>query len=273
MGVRGSSPLGPTRTKIAAIAVVFVLCDTPSDMKAPTVLAETKEYLVLDKPAGLAVHSRPGQTEPTLVDWLLTHYTEVKGVGEDPVRPGIVHRLDKGTSGVILVARTQAAYDFFKQQFIKRSVEKEYLALVWQVPKEQSGIIDAPLTRSKKGGFRWRVARGLDKNQRPAMTRWQVEKNLVRPASGEASWTLLRLFPKTGRTHQLRVHCASIGHPIAGDPVYAFKNQPTPPGLKRIFLHAAALTVELSDGKKRKFEAKLPQELDGALDSLGQNYK
>jgi len=96
---------------------------------------------------------------------------------------------------------------------------------------------------------------------------------LVRPASGEASWTLLRLFPKTGRTHQLRVHCASIGHPIAGDPVYAFKNQPTPPGLKRIFLHAAALTVELSDGKKRKFEAKLPQELDGALDSLGQNYK
>jgi len=257
----------------------LVLCDTQFNMTMPTVLAETKEYLILDKPAGLAVHPVPerssvrGKFDFTLTDWLLVNYPEVKGVGEDPVRPGIVHRLDKGTSGVILVARTQAAYDFFKQQFIKRSVEKEYLALVWQVPKEQSGIIDAPLTRSKKGGFRWRVARGLDKNQRPAMTRWQVEKNLVRPASGEASWTLLRLFPKTGRTHQLRVHCASIGHPIAGDPVYAFKNQPTPPGLKRIFLHAAALTVELSDGKKRKFEAKLPQELDGALDSLGQNYK
>lgn len=225
------------------------------------IIAKTKEYLVLDKPAGLAVQGVPGRTEGTLVDWLLKNYPEVGQVGEDAARPGLVHRLDKGTSGVILVARTAQSYNFFKRQFIERHVVKEYNALVWGCPKSELGTIDAPLTRSRRGGFRWRVARAADHNGRPALTEWRLVKSFDQ-------WALLRLWPKTGRTHQIRVHLAHIGHPVAGDPVYAFKNQILPPGLERMFLHAGALTLKLPDGPRHKFEAPLPPALTRVLESI-----
>lgn len=230
------------------------------------IIKETQDFLALNKPAGVAVCRSPklaGQGEPTVTGWLLQNYPEVQGVGESQERPGIVHRLDKGTSGVLVVARNQAAYEFLKAQFVARAVVKEYLALVWTASAkgfgESRGVIEVPLTRSKRGGFRWRVAKPHDKNQRPAITEWQVEKR-------SKDWTLLRLWPKTGRTHQLRVHLAHIGYPIAGDPVYAFKNQPVPAGLKRIFLHAAALRLVLpGESKPRRFEAPLPGELNSVL--------
>lgn len=216
---------------------------------------------MINKPAGLTVHPVQSKNEPTLVDWLLMHYPELKGVGDYADRPGIVHRLDKGTSGILMVARNQNAFQFLKAQFQERSIEKEYLALVWHVPKNESGIITAPLARSRRGGFRMRLATGGDKNQRPAETRWQVERQFK-------DWTLLRVFPKTGRTHQIRVHLASVGHPIAGDPKYHFKRQPTPPGLERIFLHAAALTITLPNGPRTRFEALLPKELQVVISAL-----
>lgn len=243
-----------------------------------------QDFLALNKPAGLAVYRPPkeaGASESTVVDWLLKHYPEVRGVGarsEQSLsgytenRPGIVHRLDRGTSGVLVVARNQAAYEFLKRQFMERTVQKEYLALVWGALKEDGGVINAPLARSRRGGFRWRVAKPSDQNQREAQTEWQVDPAFAK-SFGEARhnppWTLLRLWPKTGRAHQLRVHLAHIGHPIAGDPVYAFKNQPKIDGLTRIFLHAAGLTLALpGEDQPRRLEAPLPEELKGVLTML-----
>ena len=207
-----------------------------------------------NKPAGLLVH--PIKSHPsgdTLVDRLLKKYPEIKTVGDDPAqRPGIVHRLDKETSGVIIVARNQKSFDYLKQQFQSRQIKKTYLALVWGKVELKSGVIEKPL--GLKSGSLKRTTRVEDaKMIKEAKTVYRVKKYI-------GPYTLLEVEPLTGRTHQIRVHLASIHHPVVGDRLYS--QRPLPLGLKRMFLHAASLELTLPNGSRNKFSAELPPDLD-----------
>lgn len=226
-----------------------------ADVPTPTVLFENDTVLVIDKPAGLTVHPGIGTHAPTLVDWLRGRVPSIVDVGDDPtVRPGIVHRLDRDVSGTMVIAKTQASFTHLKQQFKDRTVEKEYLALVHGIPRSASGTIKLRIDRSKRMHGKM-ATRPADGEGRDAVTHWTVEKKVKNNA-------LLRVTIETGRTHQIRVHLKSIGHPIVGDTVYTTKqfrhrNEP----LGRLFLHAAKLTFTDLDGTKRSFEAPLPEQL------------
>lgn len=224
----------------------------------PEVAYEDKNLLVLNKPAGLLVHGTAKSSEPTLADWLLKNYPEVAGVGDDKkTRPGIVHRLDKETSGVIVIARNQPTFEYLKKQFQEHEIKKTYLALVWGKVAQKSGRIEKPIgiaTGSVKRTTRIERAKMV----KEAITSYKVIK-FIRSKAGE--FTLLEVEPKTGRTHQIRVHLASIGHPIVGDAIYG-KNRPMPAGLKRQFLHADSIEFTLPNNSRLKVSADLPPELD-----------
>ena len=186
---------------------------------------EDEHLLVVDKPAGLVVHPAPGHSSGTLVHGLLAH--DVEG-GDEPERPGIVHRLDRDTSGLLVVARSPEAHRRLQEMVKAREVTREYLALVVGRPRSQRGMIEAPIGRDRHDGQR----HSLDTDMpRDAVTHFEVEELLPRHA-------LLRVTLETGRTHQIRVHLAAIDLPVAGDPVYG---RPGELGLERQFLHAARL--------------------------------
>ena len=223
---------------------------------------------MINKPAGLVVHG----DSPSVVDWLLEHYPEVKKVGDNPAeRPGIVHRLDKDTSGVLLVCRTQRAFVYFKKQFQEHKIKKTYLALVYGVPKERRGEINKPLGL-KPNTTRRTVHTAHAKMVKPALTRYRVRQIFGRLPS---KYSLLEVEPLTGRTHQIRVHLASIGHPVVGDPLYTPKSKSKEVGLPyigRMFLHAESLEFTPpaggADGRRLKIAADLPVELQALLSSL-----
>lgn len=218
-----------------------------------TVLYEDEELLVVDKPAGLAVHPAPGHPRGTLAHALLAHRPQLARVGE-ALRPGIVHRLDRDTSGVMVVAKTEEARVELMRQLAERSVRKTYLALVRGVPQSPEGVIEAPIGRDPRHRQRMAVVEG----GKEARTRYQVRERFAGAA-------LLEVHPETGRTHQVRVHLAAIGHPVVGDPVYGRRSELVP----RQFLHAARLRLRLpSTGEEREFEAPLPPELEAALARL-----
>ena len=229
------------------------------------ILYEDAHVVAVDKPAGLIVHSDGRTEEPSVAEWVLERYPATKDVGEPWTspqgefvpRPGIVHRLDRGTSGVLLVAKTQEAHALLKQQFQDRSTEKVYRAFVYGHPKEDAGIIEAEIVRIRSIPPRWGVARaGERKKERTAITAWKV---LERGEDAEASEkvTYLEARPKTGRTHQIRVHLNSINHPVICDPLYA-KGRPHLLRFSRLALHALSLTITLSSGERRTIEAPLP---------------
>lgn len=249
-----------------------------------SVIYQDQDFLVLNKPAGVSVHPvrRKAPEAPavaprarrtsngvrgagvkgeTITDWLIEKYPEVKTVGDVPEeRPGIVHRLDRDTSGVMIVARNQDTFENLKQLFKERKVSKKYLALVSGAPKKKSGVIDEPIGRSAGNPTRRGVglrARGA----RAALTRYNLLERL-------GVFSLLECEPKTGRTHQLRVHLASIGCPVAGDKVYGKRDAAIPPGLKRQFLHAFSVEFSYPEGRRWHFEAALPEDLDAVLKSL-----
>jgi 23S rRNA pseudouridine1911/1915/1917 synthase len=214
------------------------------------VVHEDADVIVVDKPAGLIVHPGAGHPDGTLVNGLLERFPELAEVG-DPHRPGIVHRLDGNTSGLLAVARTPAAYDALVDALAARTVERGYLALVWGVPDAASGLIDAPIGRSIRRPTRMAVRDG----GRQARTRYAVERTFTDP---EVS--LLRCSLETGRTHQIRVHLAAIQHPVVGDPAYGGIRA----GLEiaRPFLHAATLGfVHPVTGEPQRFASELPPEL------------
>lgn len=244
----------------------------------PQIIYEDKDFLAVNKPAGLLVHKvtsgkRQETSEPTLVDWILKNYPEIKGVGDpvklpngnygasDPARPGIVHRLDKETSGVMLVAKDQKTFEYLKDLFKEHKIKKIYLALVWGEPKDRHGIIDKPL--GIKSGTIKRTIHS-DKMAKEAVTEYRVLKHIEFPresaSSPRQSATLLEVFPKTGRTHQIRVHLASIGHPVVGDTLYGSKTANLKPQTSRLMLHALALEFTAPDGRRMKLEADLPKE-------------
>lgn len=234
----------------------------------PNVLYEDDSMLVIDKPAGLMVHSDGKSTDPTLIDWLLKKYPSIEDVGE-PMRlqsgvvlhrPGIVHRLDRETSGVMVVAKTAEAFDFLKRQFQDRSIEKTYLAFLYDSLPEKRGVIDRPIGRSRGDFRKWSAQRGARGMMRDAETHYKVLREGEGCSYVEAS-------PKTGRTHQLRVHFKAIHHPVLCDKVYA-PGKPCLLGFERLALHARTLSFQLLEGKRAAFEAPLPADFERALERL-----
>lgn len=221
------------------------------------VLYEDENVIVLNKPAGLVVHPGAGHDKNTLVNALIYHWPEIAQVGE-PKRPGIVHRLDKETSGVMIVARRQAAYEWLVRQFKSRKVQKSYLALLDGTPPTPTGRIETRIGRDEK--IRQRMAVTYGEKGRKAVTEYFTRKNF-------ANHTLVEADLLTGRTHQIRVHMAFIGCPVVGDRVYG-RRKPSL-DLERFFLHASGLSIRLlGEKEERRFEAPLPQDLQHVLEQL-----
>ena len=217
--------------------------------------------VVVDKPAGMVVHPGAGNASGTLVHGLLALFPDLaRSPPGDPDRPGVVHRLDKGTSGLIVVARTEEAYASLVQQMTARTVERRYLALVWGTVESSEGVVDAPVGRSSRDPTRMAVAAG----GRPARTRYTVAGRYTTPAP----LTLLECSLETGRTHQVRVHLAAIAHPVVGDTRYG-KSRPVL-ALARPFLHAHSLAFDHpGTGARTSFSSPLPPELEAVLGGLG----
>jgi 23S rRNA pseudouridine1911/1915/1917 synthase len=236
----------------------------------PEILFEDEDVLVINKPEGLIVHSDGRTVEPSVVDWVSIHYPEMKNVGEPWTspqgeiipRPGIVHRLDRTTSGVMILAKNTKAHSFLKEQFQKRTIEKEYHAYVYGHPKTDSGVIEAEIGRTRTDPPRWSAQFGKKGNLRAAITEWKVVRRGADKETREKV-SLLSVMPKTGRTHQIRVHLKAINHAIIGDPLYA-PNQPQLLGFKRTALHAKRLTVLLPSGVQKTFVAEPPMDFQDA---------
>lgn len=217
-------------------------------------IKETADYLIINKPAGLVVHPAAGVTEPTLIEGLIARYPEIAQIGDDPLRPGIVHRLDREVSGLLVVARNQTMYENLKKQFQSRTIEKEYTGLVIGRVSQPSGTIDFPLARSKRSHGKIAARAKASSDTREAVTHYEVTEYFQQT-------TLLKLKIETGRTHQIRAHLAALGFPLVGDTLYrpakvAFKASPG-----RIFLHASSLSFFDLENNKQNFTCPLPAEL------------
>jgi 23S rRNA pseudouridine1911/1915/1917 synthase len=234
----------PEKAEIAAEAI-------PLD-----VVYEDGDILVVNKPAGMVVHPAYGHHSGTLVNAVLAHAPDLAGVGGE-LRPGIVHRLDKDTSGLIVVAKSDVALRNLQEQFKGREVKKVYLALVEGHLAPPTGLIDAPIGRDPRARKKMAV---VSRGGRAAQTEYRVLETYD-------EHTLVEAHPLTGRTHQIRIHLAFIGRPIVGDPVYGFRKQRLK--VPRLFLHAARLGFRLpGSGEWREFEAPLPEDLEQVLERL-----
>ncbi len=254
-------------------------------MDLPKVVYEDGDLLVINKPAGLLVHRTRifndqfsnFQKEETLVNWLLENYPEVKGVGDPStnsgqvdLRPGIVHRLDRDTSGVMVVAKNQATFEYLKSLFQERKIIKKYIALVYGLIEKREGIIDQPI--GIKSGTIKRTTFS-SKMEKKAITEYKMMAGYrlqVKGFSNKKSFqdfSSLNVFPKTGRTHQIRVHLALIGHPVVGDKIYAkTKIGIFNPG--RLMLHAESLEFTKINGERIKVEAEEPEDFKRVIKSL-----
>lgn len=225
------------------------------------IVYEDEHIVVVDKPAGMVVHPGIGQEQGTLVAGLLARYPELVELQDDPLaqgRMGIVHRLDKETSGLLVTARNLDALQNLMQQFQERTVEKIYLALLERPPKTLTGVIDAPIGRDLKQ----RKRMGVRNDGKPAVTEFEVIDSNFRDGR-----TLVKIHLMTGRTHQIRVHMAFIGCPVVGDTVYGFRKQRT--SLKRNFLHATELAFDHpTTGERLHFTSKLPRGLRNVMEKL-----
>lgn len=239
----------------------------------PEIIYENGDYLVINKPAGLVVHADGKTVERTLVDWIQENYPDIQGVGEPMVisnkgvettidRPGIVHRLDRETSGLMIIAKTQDSFEFFKSAFKNRDIDKTYHAIVWGHVKEDDGTIDAPIARSKSDFRKWSAQRGARGLQRPAITDYKV---LARFAEAGDKFTLVEVSPQTGRTHQIRVHMKYFNHPIICDSLYG-EGKPAVLGFARTALHSRKISFTDPRGDEKTFEAPYP---DDFLEVLG----
>lgn len=240
-------------------------------MEIPIVY-EDKNLLVINKPAGLIVHPKNAtDTQESVVSWLTKEYPGIENVGEpfiasgtESLRAGIVHRLDKDTSGLLVIAKNNDSFYYLKSLFQTRKIQKHYYALVYGRPKEGHGVIDAPMGRvGLKRTIKLDGKKLIDGKN--AITEWSIIKHYPLLANG---YSLLDVAPKTGRTHQIRVHLQSIGCPIAGDPIYGPKGWQKPAGLTRLFLHAYKLEFTTQEGKSLVIEAELPEDLQKVLSML-----
>ena len=227
------------------------------------VLYNQNGLLIIDKPAGLVVHPGAGFKGESLASALLFHFKDIKVVGEDH-RPGIVHRLDKDTSGVILVAKTPEMYEYLKDAFAQRRVKKEYLALVWGKMEKPAGSIALPIGKSRQDFRKMTTKNPVE--EKAALTEYRVLEELRDPKTLDF-YSIIRVILHTGRTHQIRVHLASLGHPLIGDELYGGKKTRTE-ALGRQFLHAKKIGVKLPDETWVEAESDLPPDLKSFLKSL-----
>ena len=238
---------------------------TPLDLIAQEILLdvlyEDEHLIVINKPAGLVVHPAAGHADGTLVNALLAHCTELSGINGTQ-RPGIVHRLDKDTSGVIVVAKSDRAHQDLQAQIQAKTAQREYLAIVRGVPKSDSGVIDAPIARHKSDRKKMAVV----DDGRKAITHWQIMERL-------GHYTLVKFDLETGRTHQIRVHSAHMGWAIAGDPVYGHPNKEISQYIIGQALHAWRLTfTHPVSGELIQNIAPLPEGFEKLLISLRHSY-
>lgn len=242
--------------------------------KAPTlkpekiplnIIFEDKNYAIIDKPAGLVVHPGSGNKEHTLVHALIHHFGKNLSTS-DPDRPGIVHRLDKDTSGLLIVAKNNQAHRFFTKQFEEKTIQKTYLALIDGRLNPTKGSIEAPLNRSRQS--RQKISISTSKGSRYALTHYEIEKYFSSPIP----CSLARVKIETGRTHQIRVHFESIGFPVLGDATYGHHKKNAileELGLKRQFLHATELEfISPTTQKNVKYKSPIPKELAGFIKNL-----
>lgn len=223
------------------------------------VVAEDDEFIVVDKPAGLVVHPGAGHKGSTMVHGLLARYPELAEVGE-PLRPGLVHRLDRGTSGLLVVARTPDAYETLVHQLSSRTVTRVYTAMVWRHPEHRQGVVDAPIGRSRRDPLRMTVA----VDGRASRTHYRVDREFTEPVVT----SLITCELETGRTHQIRVHMASIGHAVLGDDLYGGTRHSFE--MHRPFLHARELAfLHPATGELVTFDSPLPADLQAVLDRFG----
>ncbi|MFZ4648699.1 MAG: RluA family pseudouridine synthase [Patescibacteria group bacterium] len=239
-------------------------------------IEENKDWLVIEKPAGLTVHAGAGIKEKTLIDFLLEDYPEIASAGDDPKRPGIVQRLDKEVSGLMVVARTTKGFEFLKTQFKERRVKKEYTALAFGVIEVDHEILDFPIKRSSKGykmAALPRISEEKMANKKPTNREVGLREALDGAKDAWTEFTVLKRFTgstlvkvriKTGRTHQIRVHFYAFNHPLIGDKLYSnkkskAKNQKI--ALNRVFLFADHLIFKGLDGEKHEFSLPMPNDL------------
>jgi 23S rRNA pseudouridine1911/1915/1917 synthase len=227
-----------------------------SSSEVPRVVAENEWLVVFDKPAGLISH-RDGRTmEPSVAEWLGEAYPHMQGVGGSWVSPqgeavplnGLLHRLDRTTSGIMLAAKNESSFMFFKNEFKERRVQKRYIAIVEGVLPQNEGRVVAEIARSSEKPKRWYARPCAETDPRAAITEWRVLERI-------GSETIVEVFPKTGRTHQIRVHFSSIGHPLLGDALYggSIEKRHTPA------LHAASISLVMPQGTKETYEAEPPE--------------
>ncbi len=235
------------------------------------ILYEDGEVVAVNKPAGLVVHSDGKTKEPSLVDWVLEKYPEIKDVGEPGrnasgetvLRPGIVHRLDRETSGVMLIAKTKESFELLKKQFQNHEVKKTYHAFVVGEMKTEKGTIDRPIGRSSKDFRMWSAQRGARGEMREAITDYKV---LLRGLG----YSFVEVNPRTGRTHQIRVHFKAISYPLVSDSLYAPKHENTL-GFNRQALHSYKIVFVDTLGALREVTAPYPDDFTHALGLL-QNH-
>jgi len=237
---------------------------TTQPLPSIPIITETDDYLIINKPIGVQVHEAPGaEPAPLLSAWILEHYPALNGVGDTPERPGIVHRLDREASGLMVIAKNQKMFDALKEQFKAHTVVKEYQALVHGVLIKDEGTIDFAIGRSDEGRM---AARPMNQGVTPgkgALTSFEVVQRFQ-------NHTLVRVMPKTGRTHQIRVHFFALDHPLVGDSVYRYKgtigkNQPKP---TRLMLHATKLCFDDTNGTRVCYTAQPPAEFKQFIKAL-----
>jgi 23S rRNA pseudouridine1911/1915/1917 synthase len=222
------------------------------------IVHEDADVIVVNKPAGLVVHPGAGNKSGTMVNHLLAQFPEIASVGE-PTRPGIVHRLDAGTTGLLVVARSELAYHSLVDQLAARTVSRVYAAVVWGIPTSLNGVIDAPIGRDHRDPTRMAVV----VDGRPSRTHYAVTKSFHAPKD----ISLLECRLETGRTHQIRVHLASIGHPVVGDANYGGVRVAV--HASRPMLHARELEFDHPrSGERQRFQVPLPTDFAGLLASL-----
>lgn len=233
------------------------------------IISQTKDYALINKPAGLIVHPDGKTNEPTLCDFLVEKFPEIENVGE-PLqlkdgtlikRPGIVHRLDRDTSGIMLVALHENAFQYYKKQFQDRAIRKTYHAFVYENIKEDSGVINEPIGRSRHDFRQWQAGTKARGEMREAITEFKVLGHAT-----DKSFTFIEAKPKTGRTHQIRVHFKYIFHPLVADSLYA-PDRSNNLGFTRLALHSRELEFVDMNGKIVKGEAVYPDDFQDALNS------
>jgi len=246
------------KVTIEPVEPIKISLNPDSSIKLDIVF-EDQDFLIINKPAGMVVHPSQSNPEHTLVNGILVHNPSIALVGDNALRPGIVHRLDKEVSGLIAVAKNQLSFLHLKEQFLKRTINKKYLALVYGKLNQAEGKIDLSIGRSKRKPFRMSVKqKGEGKS---ALTYYRVLKEY-------RYYSLLEIKTKTGRTHQIRVHLFSFGHPIVGDKIYQIKSIKPAKDLDRIFLHASFLQFTGIQGEIKRFQVDLSSELKNYLIKL-----